>query len=250
MTLRQVLVNAFTFLRQHPKVFIPRLAMAVVWSVFWVAVVQMFQDPYSITLQHIFTLSVFTMLMAPLQIWVYNSYFVMVKQHRDDGPHLKEAFREGFKKLPQSIAVFALLGTMSLIFGMPGAILFLYGVMSDLVLLQLAGLGLSGAGIAGVLIISYFAPVSVVIGEQSFFENVKAGIIASHEERHEVVLLTGLSFATLLLASLLRGGWEYLGIIGFFGGRIVAAVIGVYILVVNPELFLHSMRSDSEETEE
>lgn len=240
MTLRTAVYNSFSLLRKHPRLFLPRLAMTLVWSGFWILLVRMLRDPYEVVLQDIFLLSATMLALVPFQIAVYNGYYVMVKQYRKDSIRMSAAFRQGLRKLPQSLAVFALLGTMSLVFGMPGAILFLYGTLSGAVILQVAGLGLSGVAVLGVMLIAYFAPISVVIGEGSFFENVKRGVNTSRQERREIAALTLLSFATLLLTQLLRGGFEYLGILGFFGGRFIAAVLSVYVLVVNPELFLQA----------
>lgn len=242
MTLQSVLTNAFSMMREHPRIFLPRLIMTAVWSIFWIAIVGLLQNPLSATLQDIFLLSIVATILTPLQIWVFNTYVVIVKQHNSDTIRLRTAFHDGMKKLPQGIAVFALLGTMMLVFGTPGAILFMYGTMQASLWLQAIGVLVSGGAVIGVVLLTYFAPVSAIIGEKSFFQNVKDGISTSREERQHVFFLTLLSFTSLLFTQTLQGGLEYLGLIGFFGGRFIAAIISVYVLIVNPELFLRAQK--------
>lgn len=240
MSLRAVLRNSFQLLQDQPRIFIPRIIMTAIWSVFWIHLLRLLRHAGTVTLHDIAVVSVFVFVVTPIQIWVYNAYFIMVKQYHGTGVVLRDAFRNGLQKLPQSLAVFSLLGTLALMLGIPGAVIFLYGTVAGQVLLQITGLLISVSAVAGVMITAYFAPVSVVIGENTFFQNVKQGIAASRQERGEVLLLTGFSIGTLLIANLLQGRLEHVGLLGFGVSRFLEAVVGVYLLLMNPELFLQT----------
>lgn len=244
MQIRQVLVEAFQLLREEPRLFLPRIVMTFLWSFFWIYAAQIFRTALApdtvVSLETVTVTSILAMILVPVQLAVYNAYFIMARQHETvKHINMHDAFYRGLLKLPESIAVFSLLGTMALILGMPGAMIFLYGIALQNGYVMMAGLVLSGTAVSAVMLLSYFTPVSVVLGEKSFLENIKEGVQVSRTERHAILVLTLLSFATLLLTFLVDGGLRQAGIVGFFLGRFVAAVLGVYLIIINPELFLH-----------
>ncbi len=263
MQFRQVLIRSFQLLRSEPRLFYPRIVMTLVWSAFWIYLAQLFvpmlQSPadyvlnQQITLDQIVVLSVFVFIMTPAELWMYNAYFFMVKQRHVAGDiDMGDAFYRGLLRLPQSIVLFCLLGTMALIFGTPGAIMFMYGQVHNVFWFQATGVLLSIMAITSVMLTVYFTPISVVLGERSFWRNVKEGLIASDDERHGVYLITLFSFAILLLASVTRGSLQQIGIAGFLLGRLLASIESVYLLIVNPELFIQieKNREDSTITEQ
>lgn len=252
MRFRTVLVESFRMLRDDPRIFIPRLAMTLIWSVFWLYLVYLFDSSTTVTTDHIVYPAIFVFIMTPVELWVYNAYFFMVKQqHEHDDIQMQDAFQRGLFRLPQSITMFCLLGTMAAILGTPGAILFLYGLSMNLLAFQLVGLVISITAVLGVMLTAYFTPISVVLGEQSFFQNVKNGLTTSRDARHSVYLITLFSFTVLLLAGVARGSLQQIGIAGFLVGRLLASVESVYLLIVNPELFLqHEEQHEDAENEQ
>lgn len=219
--------------------------MTIIWSFFWIVTVGMLQHPADVAFHQLALVSLVFLTMVPIQIWVYNAYFVMVKQHREGAFRLLPAFREGLWKLPHGMVAFALIVAVATTLSIPGIMTVIYGTIMQMQMVQLLGALLILGAVLGVLMLSFFAPASVVIGEHSFVQNLKDGVLAAHKERHEVILLTVLSFALLLSTQVVHSGLEFLGILGFFAGRIVAAVISVYFLLVNPELFLHATADDT-----
>lgn len=245
MSLQQVLVNAFTLLRQHPRVFIPRLVMTLVWSVFWVVIIGLLENPANATFRELGIVSLFFLMMLPFQIWVYNAYFLMVKQYREDDFALVAAFKQAIWKLPHGMAAFALIVATAIALSLPGITALIYGTVTRLPFMQALGVLMIIVAVVGVLIFSFFAPASVVLGEQSFAQNLKNGVLAAHRERREVVLITVVSFGLLFLTQLAHSRLAFLGIVGFVLGRLIAAVVSVYFLLVNPELFLHATADNS-----
>lgn len=239
MAFGTVMLRAFRLVRQHPLVFLPRIAMTTVWSIYWVYIIRLLLNPATVTLRDITIVSAVTVVLSTLQIWLYTTYFLIAKQYEHDDLRLADAFREAAAKLPRSIAVFGLLGTVCLMLGTPGAVMYMYGQEMGYNLFQIGGIVWSLAAVFGVMVTAYFAPVAVVLGEYSFVKNLRNGIQASREDRREVVLATAFAFGALLFTSVLRGEFWELGILGFFLGRVVAAVTETYLLLINPELFLH-----------
>ncbi len=219
---------------------LPRIVMSLIWSIFWIGAVSLLQNPAQVTLNQFLTVTTVYLILTPIQIWVYNGYFIMVQQFNEEQLDLRAASKSGFRKIPQGLAAFLLIAATATAAGLPGLIIMMYGTVLQHLLLQVVGGILVLGAVITVIILSFFAPASVVIGHQSFVQNVKHGVYAAHRKRSAVTLITAFSFATLLLTQFLHSGLEYVGMIGFVIGRLVAAVIGVYILVVNPKLFLQT----------
>lgn len=240
MSLRTVLADAFTMLRERPVLFLPRLAMTLVWSVFWLVLVRGLLDPVFF-LQHperVLILLGFFLVFAPVQVLVYNLYFIAVRQHSDGDIDLWTAAREGFWKLPQGIGAFLVMGMLVGVTSLPGTALIVLGVYQARLLLVGVGALLIAAAVIVVAVVFFFAPAAAVIGEESFLTNLRHGLHASREGRRDVFLITVGSFVLLIGTNAVQGALETAGIVGFFIGRLVAAVIGVYVLIVNPDLFL------------
>lgn len=239
MAFGTVLLRALRLVRQHPLVFLPRILMTTVWSIYWLYIVQLLLHPATVTLHDITVVSTVTVVLSTMQIWLYTTYFLIAQQYEHDRLDLADAFRTAAGKLPRSIAVFGLLGTVCLVLGTPGAIMYMYGQEIGYSLLQIGGIAWSIAAVFGVMVTAYFAPVAVVLGEYSFIKNLRNGIQASREDRREVVLATAFAFGALLLTTVVRGEFWEIGVAGFFLGRIIAAVMETYLLLINPELFLN-----------
>jgi hypothetical protein len=243
MTLKTVLEDAFVLLRQHPRIFLPRLVMTLVWSAFWIVIIRLVQNPLAITFRELAAITLLFLIMLPFQIWVYNAYFILVKQHKEGDFRLVDSFKQGLRKLPEGIAAFALILAAAIAVSLPGIVSFAFGTVRHIPFLQALGVLLMVSGVLAVLVLSFFTPAAVVIGEQTFMDNLERGVMAAHNERREVIIITVLSFVILVLTQFVHSSLATLGVIGFIVGRLVAAVVSVYFLLVNPELFLQTTQS-------
>lgn len=241
MTLRTVLQDAFELLRERPLLFVPRLVMTGLWSVFWVMLFDQLQMLPMFSLERLLMLAVFAVVATPAQVIVFNMYFIVVQQYEDGYIDLIEALKKGSYRLPQGMAAFGVIGLVIAVLAIPGILIAMYGLFAQILVLAVLGVLLSGLATMSGLVLTYFAPVSAVIGEKSWWKNIRNGITASRNDRRAVTLITLFSFGTLIITSLLQGVLEQIGIVGFFLGRGIGAVIGVYLLLVNPERYLDQM---------
>lgn len=238
MRLRTILIEAFEMLRERPVLFLPRIVSSLVWSGFWVWLVGAVQYPFVLDPALFQRVVVFLVIMAPLQVWVYNAYFVVVEQYREGTVSIMDALREGLVRLPQGLAALFIPAVVVGVGAVPGIYLAAAGVATGDIVLQLAGVVFALTVLILTGIYFYFTPVAVVLGDDSFRANFRDGLDASRENRRLVVGVTVLSIIVLALTTALEGGARAAGIAGFVLARLVHAVISVYLLVVNPEFYL------------
>lgn len=245
MRLRTILWDAFEMLRARPTLFLPRIASSLVWSGFWIWLVGAVQTPLVFTSGFFYRVGVFLLIMTPIQVWVYNAYFVVVEQYRDGTVSIGTALHDGLYRLPEGMAALLIPAVVAGVAAAPGVYLTVLGLVSGDIVLQLLGTVFALAVLLLTGIYFYFTPVAVVLGEASFRTNFRDGLTASRENRGIVVGLTVLSVAILGLTTVLEGGARTAGIAGFVAARLVHAVVSVYILVVNPDLYLSVAASDT-----
>lgn len=238
MGFRQILSSSFQLLIERPLLFLPKLLDAVVWSWFWLTAAHGLTDPSSLTVPELQTMLLFLLIMLPIQIWLYNGYFIIVRQYHTDSIDMIQAFREGLIKLPEGFGAFILPFLIGTVLALPGTLLFIAGVAGGDPMLQAAGLILASLAVIGTGILFYFAPVSVILGDRGFLDEFMRGYRTSQENRHEVLLITLLSFGLLGLTTVLEGRLEQIGVAGFVAGRLVSSVINLYVLLINPVFLL------------
>lgn len=238
MRFLSVLRSAFRLLIRRPVLFIPRLLDAAVWSWFWLTAADSLTDPASMTVSQLQSMLAFLIIMLPIQVWLYNSYFIIVRQYHNDEIDMIGAFRDGLLKLPEGLGAFLIPFILGTVLAVPGTVLFTAGITTGQLPLQAAGIVLAVTAVIGTGVIFYFAPVSVVLGDNGFLQEFKNGFRASRNNTRSVLLITLISFGILGLTTVLEGGLERLGMIGFILGRLLTAVVSLYILLVNPTFLL------------
>ncbi|MDY6770884.1 MAG: hypothetical protein SV186_02905 [Candidatus Nanohaloarchaea archaeon] len=238
MEFRTVLRSAFQLLRDRPLLFLPKLLMTAVWSLFWIQLIQGVTQPIAMQPAQARRLLGYMLLLVPVQILVYNAYFIIVRQYNTDTVDIWSAFRQGLGKLPQGLGAFFIPFIVGSLVAVPGSSLFILGQLNGNLLYQAAGLVLASAGLLVVTILFYFTPVSVVLGDSGFIEEFKRGYRQSRHHLRPVTGIALLSFVLLAVTTLLEGGLQRIGFIGFVLGRLVSSVINLYVLLVNPSMLL------------
>lgn len=245
MRLRTILWEAFEMLREQPILFLPRIASSLVWSGFWIWLVGAVQNPLAFTPGFLQRVAVFLLIMTPIQVWVYNTYFVVVEQYQEDAVSIRAALHDGFYRLPEGMAALLIPAVVAAVAAAPGVYLAALGLVTGDIVLQVVGVVFALAVLLLTGIYFYFTPVAVVLGEESFRSNFRDGLTASRENRGLVIGVALLSIGILGLTTVLEGGARTAGVAGFVAARLVHAVVSVYILVVNPDLYLSVAASDT-----
>jgi hypothetical protein len=240
MDLRGILISSIRMLQERPVLFLPKIVDAIIWSFFWLTAADGITNPASLTPQRLQFMLVFLIAMIPIQVWIYNSYFIIVRQHHEGDIDMVEAFREGIGKLPEGIGAFLIPFVIGSVLAVPGTILFTLGIMTGDIVFQAVGAVLAGIAVLGTGIAFYLSPVSVVLGEGSFRSEFSRGFRSSQKHRREVTIIAVLSVLLLAVTTVLEGRLEQIGTIGFILGRIGGSVINLYLLLVNPTLLLAS----------
>lgn len=237
MELVHVLRDAFELLREKPILFVPRLILTGIWSIVWLELADMLGGGLP-TMHDALGILVFSLALAPIQIWVYNSYIVMVKQHRNEGIDMRSGFKAGFHRLPEGIAAYFLTALVLAVALLPGIILVTFGIVQmHLGYLAFGSLLLITTFVA-VSTAFYFTPAVVVLGEESFMQNVRNSLHISQSTRTDVLGIVLFTFALLIATTATRGAFETIGLAGFLFGRFISATVSLYLLIVNPEFLL------------
>lgn len=243
MGLRNVLVDSFSLLRDQPLLFLPKLVVTLIWSLYWIMLLKMVVNPASITLQSVALLLIALLVTLPVRIWVMNMYFFIVQQHEHDGIDMSRAARDGFYRIPAGLAAFLSILIVSTTALLPGALLTAYGIAVDSVMIAIIGFLIGIVTLLIVFAFAYFVPASVVIGDRSFFQNMRTGLQTSTQNRKTVFLVTIISFILLIVTLAMGGTLSDIGIAGFIVSRLIKSVLSVYNLIINPELLL-DLRKD------
>ncbi len=238
MDLRGILVSSFRMLRDRPILFLPKIIDAIIWSAFWLTAADGITDPTALTPQHLQFMGLFLIAMIPIQVWIYNSYFIIVRQHHESEIDMVAAFREGIEKLPEGIGAFLIPFVLGTLLAIPGTVLFILGIVTGDILIQAAGAVLATIAVLGTGIAFYLSPVSVILGDTGFRSEFARGFRSSQDHRREVTIIAVVSVLLLGMTAALEGRLEQVGTIGFVIGRIVGSVINLYLLLVNPTLLL------------
>lgn len=231
------LTEAFALLRDRPLLFLPRLIVLTVMSGIWLWIASLFQTPQTLVIGDLYRIMAVLLLMVPIQLIVYNFYFVVVDQHNRDTIDIWEALTEAVDKLPRAGIVFGLAVTVMTLVSLPALLLIVIGYQQGATSYML--LGGIGSGIAMIVIavLFYFTPVTVVIQDEPFMKAFRAGMDRSMSNSLPVFLITILSLVLLGIGMLMEGNLETIGMVGFVLARLVNGVVSVYLLVVNPALF-------------
>lgn len=237
MSLQEVLHDSFALLREEPVVFVPKLVSSAVGAMFWLYLLQGLSDPTQVTIDQLRNMALFFLILIPFDTWIYNSYFVIVQQYTDDEVRMLEALRTGLGRLPKGLFAMLVPVILSTVMALPAFVMISAGLVYGNTLLLGTGLVLASIVVIGTSIVFYLAPAAVVLGS-STLDDFRKGIRHSIGARREVALLTLLSFGLLAVAFVAEGALGRLGEVGFVAGRLVSGVVTVYLLVVNPELFL------------
>jgi hypothetical protein len=238
MGLATVLIDSFSLLRDRPLLFLPKLAVTLIWSLYWIVLIKMVVDPVSMTLRSLTLLFSALLITLPFRIWVMNIYFFIVQQHEQDSIDMIQATRDGFYRVPAGLAAFTAVLIVSITALLPGAILTAHGIATQQMVTAGVGIILGLVTLLTVFAFAYFIPVSVVIGDSSFLQNIWKGLQTSTENRMTVFAITLLSFALLIVTVAMGGTLSSIGIAGFLISRLAKSVISVYTLIINPELLL------------
>lgn len=238
MDLRGILISSLRMLRERPVLFLPKIVDAIIWSAFWLTAAQGITDPTSLTPQRLQFMGLFLLAMIPIQVWIYNSYFIIVRQYHSGEIDMIAAFREGMEKLPEGLGAFLIPLVIGTVLAVPGTVILTSGIIAGDLLIQALGAVLAGIAVLGTGIAFYLSPVSVVLGEGSFRSEFTRGFHSSQAHRREVTLIAIVSTLLLAATTVLEGRLEQIGTIGFVLGRIGGSVINLYLLLVNPTLLL------------
>lgn len=237
MALRSVLRDSFTLLREEPVVFLPKLVSSLVGAIFWLYLLAGLTDPTQVSPERVRNLLIYTSVLIPFDTWIYNSYFIIVRQHQAGEVRMLEALKDGFRRLPQGLVALVVPLVLSTLVALPGIIGISVGLVTGNGLLLAGGLAWATLTTIVTTVVFYFSPAAVVLGD-SLVSDFREGISRSLGARREVLAMTLLSVGLLAVAFLAEGALGRLGQIGFVLGRMASGVVTVYLIVVNPELFL------------
>lgn len=229
--------EAFDLLRDRPLLFLPRLVVLTIMSLVWLWFASLIQNPTALVIGDLYQMLAILVLMAPIQLLMYNFYFIVVDQNQDDAIDLREAFKRGVHRLPRAGIVFGLAVAIMTVVSTPGILMVVYGWQTQF--LWYVAIGLIGSMVVmlGIATLFYFTPVTVVISDQPFTQAFKTGMHRSVSNRGIVLAITLISFILLSIGTVAEGSLGTIGLIGFVGVRLVNGVISVYLLLVNPALF-------------
>ena len=233
-----VVRNSFSLLRKKPQIFLPKVALNLVWSIIWLTVATTLKQPTSFTPRHYLILGGFILVLTPVNIWIFNSYVFLVRQFREKRFSMRKAFRKGLRKMPQSLSSMAITSILTLLVSIPGILITLHGISSDSSFITLSGYILTGISVTSVFISFYLVPASVITGKDSFRKNFRNGFQASVEMRQETAMLAIITILLLVSTVFLEGFLRNIGIVGYLGFRMVYGVVNVYILLLNPSLLM------------
>ncbi len=246
MELVDVLKNSYNLLRDRPKIFLPKIAENLVFSVLWLYLANLLVDPLNTTLAEVIPLVLVWGAMTPVHVWVFNSYIMMVKLMDDGEFRLGKAFRQGFSRIPGTLGSMAITIGIAIAAAVPGLIVLYQGFTQDSMTLMYMGIGWIVATAFTAFILSYLAPTSVILGSNSFKENLKDGFKASNQLKGIIAVLTVITFGLLFLTILLEGVLSHIGLAGYFIFRVCHAIINVYVLIINPSLLISAQKADIE----
>ncbi len=252
----KVLRNSFNLLKGRPEIFLPKIFENLVFSFIWLYLANILVNPLEATLLEVVSLAGVMLLMAPIHIWFFTSYILMVDLFDKDDFSMKKAFKQGLKKFPQTAATMVFSVVLAIVASLPGGLITFYGISIHESVVTLLGfefhswffiiLGYIWVGIAifTVFILSYLAPASVITGKETFKENLKEGYKASNKLRRIISVLTIFTFGLLGLTMLLEGVLRGIGIFGYLFFRAIYAVVNVYVLIINPSLLITAKNMD------
>lgn len=228
----EVLDESFILLREEPILFVPKLFSALVGALWFIGFLESFGSRMA------YLVSYPVMILFSVAVSVLIS--VMVKQKKEDnGVSLAAGLEDLWSRKRQVVYTSLALTVIIVLISMPMAIgLTFYLLIYDMVYLVI-GFLLTFLMMLVFAIGIYFLPATLV-SEDDFLSSFRESFRSATEHSRDVLFLTLLSFALLLLASLSSGLGEVVGYAGFVFGRLLSAVFSTYIYVVSPSYYFAS----------
>lgn len=253
MDLREILRSSLSLLQSEPKLFVPRLIMSILYTVFTLYSVGLtadyleVSDPASVSSFIWKIAALFTLLPALyfLDILSYAMYPSMVADSRLGRPlSLKAALRDGLRAwrivVALGLSIFAFLILLVTVAAPLQYLTYTTGNIGYTILAAVLGLAL----ILGFSVIVFFVvPSAIYEGRgvmESFKESVRMGL------RHKGDLLKlNLLFTLLVATTMLAAFWAELedsmtlaAALLFLVVRLAKTVVYTYVSVVNPLAYL------------
>ncbi len=246
MGIFKVLDNSFKLLKDRPNIFLPKIFENLIFSFLWLYLANLLVNPLETTLTEVLPLVIVWGLLTPVHIWVFNSYIMMVQLWEKNDFSMKEAFKKGFYKIPETLGSMVITISLAIGLAIPGFFFLKQGIVNDSIAFVYLGTGWLFATLFSVFIISYLAPTSVILGDKEFKQNLKDGFKASNQLKGIIAVLTIITFGLLFVTIMLEGVFRGIGIAGYFVFRVLYAIINVYVLIINPSLLLSAKKADLE----
>lgn len=271
MEIKKILYGSARLLKTEPKVFAPRLATTVLYSIFSLYTADLslrfasaMRDAYAAGTQIAFVVEPFAgeflMLFAAsvalyaADIVSYAMYPSIVSAYRRDRPiRLGDSLAAAFRVWP-TLAAFALLVFFVLGLFATGTYTSYHLMLSRQTLMPLFPLLIAAVLFLLAFSVLFFFVIPVAVVERTGpLTTLRRSVSLGIRHRNDVAAMVGL-FALLVSATFLVAGiYQFVGgtlailAIGLYlAGRILQAVIYTYISVVNPTLYFSAVESVDE----
>lgn len=244
MNLIKILKESFIFLRKYPKFFIPRLISVTIWIVFYILLLETltsitFSNYISKLAGSIFPLGIMILIFSPISVIIYSMYPTLVKSYKRKGLFsFKKSLKTAIKKFPKAFVVIVLPVLIMTFLATPFAGIALIGYIKDVISYMIIGIISTIFIIIIFSIMFYFAPSSIIIKDIGAINSLKESWSLGKNNFKEIGIITVFSFSILVLGYLIPGSFKFAGIIGFVVGRYLQGIIGTYLIIVNPNLYL------------
>jgi len=240
-----VLRDSLVLLAREPALFIPKIVSTLLYLPPYLIIMKAFaaaaKDPLLArdALSTAFPAAFALLAIMPAWLFLDSLYPVLVQQRRETGriDFRSAAGRVLGRFLRVLLFSFLMLAIFMLIVT-PLMVITAFGFVTGLLALAFAGLLAIGIMFLVSAIAFYFSPTALLLGNEGVVGSVRRSISLSRENFPLVFFLTLASFAVLLLGMYAEGAFEPLGDAGFVAGRLLGAVVTVYLYVVNPSAYL------------
>lgn len=235
--IQNILYESFYLLFEKPQLFVPKVFVALISSLFIVLVVDRFMELFQLMtpFQFLGFITVAIFLMSYTALYAALMVVSMVKNDWSDGL-LKKSFLDVFEESAKMLKV--TLGFMFLSIGLAFfvAIGFQASVLTGSIIYLLVTSVIAFIGIMAVTFVVYFLPVTL-LEDVSLGKSFKLSMNTSKDNSKEVTVLLVVSVLLLIMAVLSSGMLEKLGYIGFIVGRMISTVMNTYLFVVSPKYY-------------
>lgn len=266
MRLLSVLKNSFSLLRKRPKLFVPNLVSAFVYTFLWLALIftvasslhQTFFSPTQAispkeaetTLQSLSILLLFIPLVAAIDLVTYGMYPSMVHDFKKGG---KISLLNSLKKSVKSWKILLFLGVIIGIFMFFISLVFgfftILSVISGNTLVFYLAIPLTLVLILGLVTALFFLIPIGVIEEKGVRDSFSQSLSLSRVNYKEVSIVSFISLVLALLGVLAGGyfdisqatsGVSITFVFGFVFLKVIQSMIYTYISTINPYFYLEA----------